>query len=311
MTAATADQDPAALERDIERTQEEMSRTVDRIGDQLTPRNLLNALLDQADSNNIDARKLLDGARRNPLALAMIAGGAIWLASDTDAKLPSRKSQGSGEDDRDRPGGLDHHHRDYVAHMERVEMREGEEPASYQRRRDLARSNYFMVERGHDEDEKSFRQRLDEVADKFRERRHAWSDQTREAGSALADTGSAALDQTKALYADNPLVGGLAAAAVGALFGSLLPITAPEEAALAGVGQKARDLATEQKDKIVEAAREQKDQLVSSVEEIGKAPEAPGQGSDASRHTSGSPSQAPSAPTAEHTQPDEFTRTQA
>lgn len=261
--ASGHDHDPAAIERDIQRTQEQMSRTVDQIGDQLTPRNLLNALLDQADSNNIDARKLLDGARRNPIALAMIAGGAIWLASDADAKLPSL-----GSTDNAGQPNLDHHHRDYVSHMERVEMRDGEEPSSYQRRRDLARSNYFMVERGHEEDETSFRQRLDDVADKFREKRHAWSDRASEAGDAVADSGEAALDRTKAIYAANPLVGGLAAAAVGALFGSLLPITEPEETALAGLGQKAREFASEQKDNLVEAARDHKDQLVSSAEEL-------------------------------------------
>jgi ElaB/YqjD/DUF883 family membrane-anchored ribosome-binding protein len=265
--------DPAKIERDIERTQDEMSRTVDRIGDQLTPRNLFNALLDQADSNNIDARKLLDGARRNPVALAMIAGGAIWLASDADAKLPSLGS-GGGQQSPD----LDHHHRDYIAHMERVEMRDGEEPASYQRRRDLARSNYFMVERGHEEDETSFRQRLDSVADKFREQRHAWADQTREAGGAVAESGKAALAKTKAVYASNPLVGGLAAAAVGALLGSLLPATAAEEGALAGIGQKARDIAAEQKDKIVEVARDQKDQLVSAAEDLVSTAQQPAEG---------------------------------
>ena len=59
--------DPAKIERDIRRTQDDMSRTVDKIGDQLTPRNLLNGLLDKADENGIDARYLVDGARRNPL----------------------------------------------------------------------------------------------------------------------------------------------------------------------------------------------------------------------------------------------------
>src|ERR671913_1465284 len=96
-------QDPAAIERDIRRTQDQMSRTVDRIGDQLTPRNLMNALLDKAEDNDIDARYLIDGARRNPLALAMVAGGLIWLVSDSDAKLPKLGSGSSSTTDHDDP----------------------------------------------------------------------------------------------------------------------------------------------------------------------------------------------------------------
>src|SRR5687768_17249394 len=88
----TIQQDPEAIERDIRRTQEDMSRTVDKIGDQLTARNLFNALLDKADENNVDARMLLDGARRNPMALGLIAAGAIWLVSDKDSKFPTIRS---------------------------------------------------------------------------------------------------------------------------------------------------------------------------------------------------------------------------
>ena len=109
MTDTTDTRDPATIERDIRRTQDDMSRTVEKIGDQLTPRNILNALLDKADQNDVDARMLLDGARRNPIALGLLAAGAIWLVSDKDAKIPS-----FGKDQEGRRGDrhLDHHHRD-------------------------------------------------------------------------------------------------------------------------------------------------------------------------------------------------------
>src|SRR3546814_20654988 len=76
---------PAEIEQEIERTQDEMSRTVDRIGDQLTPRNLLNSLLDKAEENDITECSIVDGARRNPLDLGRIAAGgrdrksAVWV----------------------------------------------------------------------------------------------------------------------------------------------------------------------------------------------------------------------------------------
>jgi ElaB/YqjD/DUF883 family membrane-anchored ribosome-binding protein len=266
----TTTQDPAAIERDIRQTQDEMSRTVDRIGDQLNFRTLVNALLDKADSNQIDARGTLEYARRNPLALAMIAGGTIWLISDSDAKLPSMPAMpslpsfgfGSDEPDPD--------HRDYVAHMQGVEWRDGEDPATYQRRRDTARANYFMIERDHEEDESSFRQRLNDAAEAFRSRRRAWAEQGRHAGEAVSAQGQAALTSAQDVFADNPLVGGLVAAAVGALVGTLVPISETEQEQLSGLGEKARELADEQKDKLTEIVREKKDELVAKAEDTVK-----------------------------------------
>ncbi|MET1753983.1 DUF3618 domain-containing protein [Novosphingobium sp. RD2P27] len=257
-------QDPAAIERDIRSTQDDMSRTVDAIGDQLTPRNMLNALLDKADSNNVDARMLLDGARRNPLALAMIAGGAIWLVSENDAKVPKFERHKSHSD---MDGGVDPHHRDYVAHMERVEIRDGEDFAAYQRRRDAARANYFMVERSHDDDDHSFRQKLEQAAESFRNRRHAWSDSSKNAGHAMAGQGRAAAGKGQELYESNPLIGGLVAAAAGAFLGSLLPESQAEQQKLGGIGEKARNMASDQADHAMNAAREKKDQFVDATEE--------------------------------------------
>ncbi|VWX50739.1 DUF3618 domain-containing protein [Novosphingobium sp. 9U] len=279
-------QDPAEIERDIRQTQEQMSRTVDAIGDQLTPRNLLNALLDKADSNNVDARMLLDGARRNPLALAMIAGGAIWLVSDNDAKLPKFERHKSEPN----PSfGVDPHHRDYVSHMERVEERDGEDYASYQRRRDAARANYFMIERAHDDDDHSFRDKLDKAADAFRNRRHAWSDSAAQAGKSMASGSSAAagaaVGKGQQLYSNNPLIGGLVAAAAGAFLGSLLPESEAEQQALGSVGEKARNVASEQADHLMSAAREKKDDLIAAAEEHVASP--------------GAGEQAPNAPNAQ------------
>lgn len=261
-------QDPADIERDIRHTQEQMSRTVDAIGDQLTPRNLLNALLDKADSNNVDPRMLLDGARRNPLALAMIAGGAIWLVSDNDAKLPKFERQAH---EPDAGSGIDPHHRDYISHMERVEALDGEAPSSHQRRRDPARANYFMVERSHDDDDHSFREKLDKAAEAFRNRRHAWSDSAAQGGKSVvggsrAAAGSVA-NKSQQLYSSNPLIGGLVAAAAGALLGSLLPESEAEQQALGSIGEKARNVASEQADYLMSAAREKKVDLVAAAEE--------------------------------------------
>jgi hypothetical protein len=305
---ATTARDPADIERDIRQTQEQMSRTVDRIGDQLTPRSIMNALFDKAESNDIDARYLLDGARRNPLALAMIAGGAIWLISDNDAKLPSMP-QGQPKQPEDTHS--DAFHRDYIAHMERVQMQADEDRAAYQRRRDLARANYFMLEQGHDEDEGTFRKRLDDMTETFRAKRHAWADAghaavsgigrarrsaTSSIGGAAHSAGSTVGDAVKTtargfsntasssqeMLVDNPAIGGLIAAAVGALVGAVLPTTRTEEQQLGSLGQQARDMAGEQKERLtgmaedkahqlLDTAREKKDELVERVQEQGQA----------------------------------------
>lgn len=260
-------QDPAAIEQDIRRTQQDMSRTVDKIGDQLTPRNIFNALLDKADENDVDARMLLDGARRNPIALGLIAAGAIWLVSDKDSKFPSvgsDKSGKSGDTDFDHQ---DIHHRDYVSHMSSVEMRDGEDFASYQSRRDIARANFLMIERGHDEDESSFRERLDGMTEKFREKRRAWSDSTAQAGEATKQKAQITAGKVQDFYDSNPLVGGILAVAVGAAFGGSLPISRQEQEKLGSVGEKARELASEQKDQIASKLHEKKDEVVEKADQ--------------------------------------------
>ena len=265
--STTTTQDPATIERDIRRTQEDMSRTVDKIGDQLTMRNIFNALLDKADENDIDARTVVDGARRNPMALGLIAAGAIWLVSDKDSKFPSIGSGKSRKSDEFDLEGRDIHHRDYVEHMAAVEMREGEDPVAYQQRRDIARANFLMCERRPDEDEHSFRQRLDDMTESFRQKRRAWMDSASHAGQATSETARRAVSRTQDMYDSNPLVGGVLAASVGAFFASVLPISRTEQEKLHGLGEKARDVASEQKDEITSKLREKKDEIVERADQ--------------------------------------------
>lgn len=263
-------QDPNTIEREIRQTQEDMSRTVDKIGGQLSMKNIFNSLLDKADESNVDARMIIDGARRNPVALGLIAAGAIWLVSDRDAKIPSFGSKGNG-------AGSGQDSTDYVAHMSSVDQRPDEDHASYQRRRDLARSNYFMLERGHEEDDTSFRGRLDALTDKYRSTRHAWASGAEAAGRTTSRTAQAMLGTTsratqavvgkaQGLYTQNPIIGGLIAAVVGAVAGSALPITETEQNSLGGLGEKATEALNVGKAQVTSKLREKKDQLVEKAE---------------------------------------------
>lgn len=273
----TSSQDPAAIEQEIRRTQDNMSSTVDKIGDQLSIKNLFNAALDKADESNIDARMLLDGARRNPIALGLIAAGAIWLISDKDSKIPSLrgKSRNTVGDDSDYD---DSYHRDYVSHMSTVEQGPQEGTMEYQRRRDLARSEFFKMERGQQEDESSFRKRLDAMTEKFTEKRRAWADSSSQAGSAAREKARDAGRKAQDLYTGNPLIGGLLASAVGAAFGSALPVTQQERSKLGSLGEKARNAVGKHTEQATTQMREKKDELLERADRaIKPAPQFAGQ----------------------------------
>lgn len=263
--------DPAEIEREIRNTQAEMSRTVDQLGDRLTPKNVLAGLLGKPDGEGLDARDLLDIARRNPLAVAMIAAGAAWLAGS------ARTDKGSAEPGpRGGNGAWDDHHRGYVAHMSRVERLPDEDEDAYRRRRDIARANYLMIEQRHDEDEGGFRRRLDEATEALRRRRDELVDRTRGLGAGARDTAGSVAGRTSELYASNPLVGGIVAALLGALAGAAAPVSRTERDRLGALGAKALDAASETTSDIGAAMREKKDEL---VETAARALE-PAEGSD-------------------------------
>lgn len=291
MTHTTLD-DPSAIESDIRRTQDNMSKTVDKIGEQLSVKNLFNALLDKADENNIDARTLYDGARRNPIALGLIAAGAIWLVSDKDSTIPSLP-KGKFKSGDDKFDDQDIHHRDYVSHMSSVEQRADEDAMAFRRRRDVARSNFLMVEQNDDEDESAFRNRLDEITDTFRAKRRAWADSSVQAKDATKEKASQAANKAKDLYDGNPLVGGILAAAIGAAFGAAVPITRQEQDKLGSIGEKARDIVGQQSEQVTSQLRETKDALLDKADEKLATV---GASSGASDQPFGEPSPAPTGP---------------
>lgn len=278
MTDTTTQQrTPEEIERDIRATQDEMSRTVEQIGGELTPRNIINSLFDKAEEGGIDAHYLLDGARRNPLALGLIAVGGLWLISDADARPSALGIGGSGskpKSDAGRVSAADWHpdHRRYVDHMGACQPGEGEDEQAYRRRRDLTRANYFMVEQGHDEDESAFRQRLDAATEQARDTWNKASGGARRMAGSTRDRTKAAVSEVKDLYGDNPLLGGIAAAFVGAVAGAMLPATQTEERYVGELGEQALGAAGAQARKVGSAVREKKDDMIDQIDErVGSA----------------------------------------
>jgi ElaB/YqjD/DUF883 family membrane-anchored ribosome-binding protein len=269
MNANSDDRSPEEIERDIRATQKDMSHTVEQIEGQLTGRNIFNSLLDKADESGVDTRYLLDAARRNPLALGMIALGGLWLVSDADARpsaLKMSRGHPDGNSDYD-PGDWHPEHRTYVDHMARCERQPGEDEQSYRRRRDDTRATYFMMEQGHDEDENAFRTRLDEATNGLRERREKASESARELGRQSRDRAQQAASKAQDFYFDNPLIGGLAAAFTGAIAGSALPATRTEEAYVGGFGEQALDTAQAKMKQTGDKARQKKDDMIDQAGE--------------------------------------------
>lgn len=259
--------DPAEIEREIRRTKDDMSSTVDKIGDQLSIKNMFNALLEKADESDVNARMIVDGARRNPVALGLIAAGTIWLLSDHDAKLPKMGLR-SGKNRAGVAEDFDAEQHDYLTHMSAVQQMADEDTDAFNSRYDAARSSYFNVERSAGEDESAFSKRLDSLAEKFRQKRHDFAARTADGRDAARLKAQAVIGKAQHAYAENPLVGGILAAAVGAAFGSALPATRPEKERLGALSQKARDAVNQQKERVSGQVREKKDALLTKADEM-------------------------------------------
>jgi hypothetical protein len=80
--------DPATIERDVERTQDAMGDTVQKLEDKLNPRKMAQSLF--SDDNADTAREAWDVVRQSPLPVAMIAAGTAWLLATSEAPMISR-----------------------------------------------------------------------------------------------------------------------------------------------------------------------------------------------------------------------------
>jgi hypothetical protein len=286
-TSTTDTRSAEEIERDIRAAQDDMSRTVEQIGGELNARNILNSLLDKAEDGGIDARFFLDTARRNPIALGMIAIGGLWLVSDADAR-PSALGIKLGNSDSDglegtsrstgwrsrNSDGWHPDHRRYVEHMSAYQPEAGEDDAAYRRRRDIARANYFMIEQRHDEDHGAFRQRLDAATETAREGWSKAAESWSKAGQSASRMTQGASERARGaasdvadFYSDNPLLMGLGAAFIGAVAGAMLPATRTEERYVGKVGEQALGAANEQVRKVGQAAREKKDEMLAKVDQ--------------------------------------------
>jgi hypothetical protein len=79
--------DEAMIEADIERTQDQMGKTVQKLEDSLTPKEMARSVM--GDDGTDFAKEALEIVRQNPIPAAMMAVGAIWLLAT--ARTPGMK----------------------------------------------------------------------------------------------------------------------------------------------------------------------------------------------------------------------------
>lgn len=94
-------QDPAAIERDVRRTQDDIGETVQKLEDKMNPRDIARSVLGEDGSKT--AGEVLEVTRQNPVPVALIAIGLIWLLSTSRSPMIRRftdrlSGKGAGTD---------------------------------------------------------------------------------------------------------------------------------------------------------------------------------------------------------------------
>lgn len=80
--------DEAAIERDVRRTQDAMGDTVQKLEEKMNPREIAHEVM--GDEGTDVAREALEVTRQNPIPVAMIAVGLIWLLATSRSPMITR-----------------------------------------------------------------------------------------------------------------------------------------------------------------------------------------------------------------------------
>jgi hypothetical protein len=86
MAADTRDSD--TIERDIDRTQDKIGDTVEKIEEKMDPSEITRSILGEDGQESV--RNGLRIARENPIPVALIAIGAVWLFATSDTPMIRR-----------------------------------------------------------------------------------------------------------------------------------------------------------------------------------------------------------------------------
>lgn len=109
MADTTKQADPAEVEREVRRTQDDIGETVEQLEERLTPEEVSRSVI--GDERTDVAKEVIEVARTNPIPVALIAIGVIWLASSRSGaigRLTDRiRGRGSIDDSDLRPRSVE------------------------------------------------------------------------------------------------------------------------------------------------------------------------------------------------------------
>ena len=236
---------PEEIEREIERTRERMSNNIDALGDKLSPENLKQQAKDAisgkaqdvvsnvGDQARVTGSRVLDFITENPLPVAAVSLGAIWLFT----MRKGSRSEVSG----DRMARF--------AYTGPERRQPDGRPGLGRRMVDRAASVRHTVE----DTASHAGERVGELKDRVGER-------AGELGQAARARARSATSGLEHMMDENPLLLAAGAAVVGLALGMLLPETDPERRLMGEtrdeLGDRVSNVASRVKDAAIEAGRD-------------------------------------------------------
>lgn len=220
----SAGESTSAIRDDIERTQREMSHTIDEIQYRLSPAHLKEQAKERVRRASVrTSRNTIDRVKSNPIGAAMVGIGLWMLLRNND----------SDDDvyylDRDFDRGHDHdpHSHTYSPHTEHRDFSYGDDRGRMAEVKDRAGD---VAER--------VGERVSELRDETFDRAQALRDRTMDGARNIKMRGRDVLN-------DTPLVAGIAAVALGALVGAMIPETERENELFGQTRDKLKDRAAD------------------------------------------------------------------
>lgn len=260
---------PEDIERQIERTRERMSNNIDALGDKLSPENLKQQAKDAISGKAQDVvanvgdqarqtgSKVLDFITENPLPVAAVSLGAIWLFS----MRKGNSSEVSG----------DRMARFAYTGPERREP--NGRPGLGRRLADHADSMRHSVADAASHASERAGQRAGELKERAGEFKHLVEERAGELGESARDQARDARGGLERMMHDSPLAFAAGAAVIGLALGLLLPETEPERRVMGAtrdqLADRVQESASRVKEVALEAGRDVKDTLREEVSERG------------------------------------------
>jgi ElaB/YqjD/DUF883 family membrane-anchored ribosome-binding protein len=249
---------PQEIEREIERTRERMSNNIDALGDKLSPDNLKQQAKDAiagkaqdvvanvGDQARQTGSRVVDFITENPLPVAAVTLGAIWL-------FTMRKGS-QGEVSGDRMARF--------AYTGPERREPNGRPGLGRRLMDRAKERAESVRHTVGDKAQHASERAGELTHEVQER-------AGELKSSAKERARGARGGLERMMQENPLALAAGAAVIGLALGMLLPETEPERRAMGATRDQLADrvstVADRVKDAAVEAGREVKDTLQEEV----------------------------------------------